>query len=451
RSDKIEVDWDDKDSDVVDSSSEEDERKLGQTAEAAPKETAEQKRVRVAKELLDKIQKGGLGTLAEQHDENDEAASDASDDAGAAFGATPKLDPVSQQLHQNILRSEGRLRKPTADKFDSSKLVHQQCATRAHRLSVTCAALSDAEDVAFTGSKDCSIVRWDVETGKRVTTLPGQPATKSVKRSAITGHWDEVLSVALSSDGRYLASGGRDRFVRVWDTRTNELVDSFKGHRGAVSGVAFQKGTHRLYSASHDRSVRAWDVDEMAYVESLFGHQAELNGIDCLYRERAVTCSADRTVRFWKIPEESQLLLQGHHTASIDCVRMLDEVHFLSGSQESSLALWHTSKKKPCSLVRNAHGSTWITAVAVMPNSDLCASGASDGQIKFWKADLEGRRLHAPSLGQFAIPGFVNALCIGASGRVVVAGTGQEHRLGRWQRLAGAKNTLHILRLPEED
>uniref|UniRef100_A0A7S2WJG3 Uncharacterized protein n=1 Tax=Mucochytrium quahogii TaxID=96639 RepID=A0A7S2WJG3_9STRA len=439
RSEKIHVDWE-HDSDLEDS--DDDMKQNEESSEEEDLETGEEKRVRMAKELLAKV---GAG---DEESEDDESSDEEEDTLGRR--PATKLDSVSQKLHEELLRSKGRLRKPVADTFKSDSLVHQFCP-RAHRLAVTCLALSESEDFAFTGSKDCSIVRWDVETGKKLAKYPGQPATKSISADKIKGHHDEVLSMSLSSDGRYLASGGRDKVVRIWDVRTDSEIDAFQGHQGAVSGLAFQLGKHMLYSGSNDRTIRAWNIDEMAYVESLFGHQAEINAIDCLYRERAVSCSVDRTVRFWKIPEESQLVLQGVNKASLDCIKMVDEVHFVTGSQDGFLSLWHTMKKKPCSVVRNAHDGTWISAIAALRNSDMIATGGSDGFVRFWKVDLGKRDISVPCVGKVAVPGFVNALGVGISGRVVVAGSGQEHRLGRWGRDPKGRNGLHIFRLPESD
>lgn len=49
------------------------------------------------------------------------------------------------------------------------------------------------------------------------------------------GHTDEVLALAVSGDGRYLASAGKDRRVGVWDVEKAEWVKGFGGHRDTIS------------------------------------------------------------------------------------------------------------------------------------------------------------------------------------------------------------------------
>lgn len=85
-----------------------------------------------------------------------------------------------------------------------------------------------------------------------------------------------LLACAVSTDGVYVAAGGGDRCVHVWDVRSGGgPVKSFPGHKDVVTALAFRSGTHELFSGSRDRSVKIWSLDDLAYVDALFGHQAE--------------------------------------------------------------------------------------------------------------------------------------------------------------------------------
>jgi len=138
-------------------------------------------------------------------------------------------------------------------------------------------------------------------------------------------------------------------------------------------------------------------------------------GIDSFIKERCVTCGArDRSVRMWKIVEESQLVFNGTHFDSIDCISMLNEELFLTGSNDGTLAIWCINKKKPLSTIKNAHQKSpssngldnahvnlnglnilngnstykstgWISSMCAYHNSDLIASGSDDGFIRIWQ------------------------------------------------------------------
>jgi WD40 repeat protein len=69
-----------------------------------------------------------------------------------------------------------------------------------------------------------------------------------------------VESVAFSSDGQTLASGGRDNAIKLWDVRTGKLLRNFNGHEGWIQVVAFSPDGKTVLSGSTDRSIRLWNV-----------------------------------------------------------------------------------------------------------------------------------------------------------------------------------------------
>jgi ribosomal RNA-processing protein 9 len=76
-----------------------------------------------------------------------------------------------------------------------------------------------------------------------------------------------------------------------------------------------------------------WEVGDMAFVDTLYGHQEEVISVDCLEKERAVSCGTDKTCRLWKVAEESQLVFRGLNS-SMDCLSMIDETKWIAGSQD---------------------------------------------------------------------------------------------------------------------
>jgi ribosomal RNA-processing protein 9 len=164
------------------------------------------------------------------------------------------------------------------------------------------------------------------------------------------GHTQDIVCVAASQDGKFVATGGKDHKIVVWNAEDLTILKVFKQHRGTVTGLVFRRGTNELYSASADRTVKLWSLNELAYVETLFGHQDEVVNIAALGAERCVTVGArDRTARLWKIVDETQLVFRGgggtdgkarknkdgsirHEEGSMDVVAMIDEEHFVTGS-----------------------------------------------------------------------------------------------------------------------
>ncbi len=107
-----------------------------------------------------------------------------------------------------------------------------------HTASVSSVAFSPDGRYLASGSRDKTVRLWERETGKLVRSLEG--------------HTDWVTSVAFSPDGRYLASGGWDNTVRLWEWETGKLVRTLEGHTALVSSVAFSPDGEHLASAADD-------------------------------------------------------------------------------------------------------------------------------------------------------------------------------------------------------
>lgn len=383
-------------------------------------ETAEQKKLRLAKKYLEEIEKEEAKRVEDK--ELDEA--------------------VDKRLQKDYLEQKGKLRVEVADNYippteNDLRLIR----AKEHRLTLTCVCVSSDSNFVFSGSKCGTIIKWGIKEKKKYGSLTYKTHPKLLKGG--------IMAIAISTDSKFLVTSDESPTIQVWDPNTLKHLHTFKGHKEFVSGLVFRKNTHDLYSAGKDRTVKIWSLDEMAYVETLFGHQSPITSIDALTRERAITSGGrDSTVRIWKIAEESQLIFNGP-VASLDEIKLLDEEHFVSGSDNGSLCLWSLMKKKPLCTVPEAHGSEnkvprWITSLATLLNSDVFASGSYDNTIKLWKVS-DGYR-NIVLLFSIEVNGVVNSMQFTGDGCLLYAAVGQEHKAGRWFKLGGAKNGLLVVK-----
>src|SRR5262249_8623554 len=150
-----------------------------------------------------------------------------------------------------------------------------------HRQDLRCVALSDDGKWAFSASPDRYAV-WEVSTGKPqvegksngVTCAVFLPKSSRVIVGLRTGginvydptpgawpraprfenrHGDTVTSLAVSADGWYVASGGADRNVRVWDASSGKEYWVLEDQPVAVISVAFSANGKRIVAGGEDR------------------------------------------------------------------------------------------------------------------------------------------------------------------------------------------------------
>src|SRR5262249_19575491 len=98
-------------------------------------------------------------------------------------------------------------------------------------------------------------------------------AEEAKPRSALQGHTDMVQCVAFSPDGKILASGSRDRTIKLWDVASGKNTATLTGHKRGGWWLAFSRDGKVLASAGHrDQTVKLWDVQTGKNTATLTGH-----------------------------------------------------------------------------------------------------------------------------------------------------------------------------------
>jgi WD40 repeat protein len=93
-------------------------------------------------------------------------------------------------------------------------------------------------------------------------TKPGQPAPRTgTQTNVLTGHSAAVYTVAASANGSFIASGGADHKVIVWDRnggKVRELTDA----KGDIWSVAISGNSRWLAASSVDGYTRIYDLTD---------------------------------------------------------------------------------------------------------------------------------------------------------------------------------------------
>ena len=214
-------------------------------------------------------------------------------------------------------------------------------------------------------------------------TLALDPATLET-RSALASYSKEARSIAVSPDAHYLAQGGGDRLVHVWDLESGSELSPLYGHGFAVDAVAFDAGSTTLYSASWDRTLRAWSVPAFLPLEVRSGHHLAIDALAVAPDSgNLVTGSVDSSAKIWTTGPNADTfdLVRGERI--LRCAVSSDERRALVATPGSISLLDLVTRADPLVLA-DAPCERNYSAVAISPDDAWAIAGVCEGVIRCW-------------------------------------------------------------------
>ncbi|MCZ8226460.1 MAG: serine/threonine protein kinase [Microcystis sp. LE19-84.1B] len=239
-----------------------------------------------------------------------------------------------------------------------------------HSETVFSVAYSPDGRYLASGSKDKTIKIWEVATGKGLRTL--------------TGHSGVVLSVAYSPDGRYLASGSQDKTIKIWEVATGK-VRTLTGHYMTFWSVAYSPDGRYLASGSSDKTIKIWEVATGKELRTLTGHSMTVWSVAYSPDGRYLASgSLDKTIKIWEVATETELrTLTGHSHAVLSVAYSPDGRYLASGIGDGAIKIWEVATVRE--LRTPTRHSEVVRSVAYSPDGRYLASGSQDKTIKIWE------------------------------------------------------------------
>lgn len=236
----------------------------------------------------------------------------------------------------------------------------------------------------------CSMVYVDSE---RLAYAGGHLAAKvsnvSDGRVALTliGHNSTLDGLAVSADGKWLASSSEDATVRIWNAADGLEVRTLRGHARPVYGICFSPDGTLLASASNDSTVRLWETTT-GHARVLRGHRNWV--IDVAFSpdgRRLASASEDRSIKLWDTATGDELLNVRGHAGGVTCVRSSPSgAYLVSASRDNTVKIWDSSTGK-CVVTLSGH-TDLVHGLAISRDGQRLASASEDGTVKLWDLRL---------------------------------------------------------------
>jgi WD40 repeat protein len=277
------------------------------------------------------------------------------------------------------------------------------------KLAVFAVALLDGHRIV-TSSADQTLILWSLKDG--------------VALKKMEGHKSNVMALAVSRDGKLIASGDDNGALIAWDGVTGEsLTQAITVHSMLIRSVDFSQDGTALASGSFDTTTEIWCTKTW---------QVSGYPIPCHGRVHCVRYSPSG--EFLAIVGKDILI---YNPRTVECIATLktlahslvwtpDGTRLLSGGNVSdpNVREWDTLTWKQVGDHWSGHTDHWsghtehVHAIAISPAGTLIASACGDTYVRLWRSS--DRRI----IAIFKDNGRLYCVTFSADGKYILSGGG---------------------------
>ena len=206
----------------------------------------------------------------------------------------------------------------------------------------------------------------------------------------LQGHEKNILSIAVSADGRYILSGSDDHTAKLWDSKSGKCIHTFAGHKSPVRTVSFSpKGLFALtgagdYEKSKDNTIKLWELESGKELLTFVGHEKYVSSVcfspDGLY---ILSGSNDGKARLWEVSSGALVTEFKSHEGGVWAVAYSPDGKQIFMAGANKLIRQYDIDTGRCIRTFFGHKRD-VSCISLSRDGKYLLSGSWDFTLKFW-------------------------------------------------------------------
>jgi mono/diheme cytochrome c family protein len=226
------------------------------------------------------------------------------------------------------------------------------------------------------GAKEGEVIVWDIAKGERVITIGEQ--------------YDSMIAADISADQKWIALGGPDRVVKIYDTTDGSLDHKIKKHTDWVTAVEFSPDGKYLVTGDRAGGLWMWEAATGQEMFPLNGHKGAITSVSWRGDSGVVlSTSEDGTIKLWKPSDGQQVNSWSAHNGGVLCARFTHDGRIVSSGRDNKVQTWNAggSVLKPL-----AFTGELPNRVTFSHDGKRVIGSDYDGRVLVWNAE-DGKQI----------------------------------------------------------
>ena len=250
------------------------------------------------------------------------------------------------------------------------------------------------------GSSDGTVRLLDAITGQESAVI----LANHRKLTSILGGYTQLSSVAIAPDGTWLAIGGNDGTVRIWDTVTKQDRSKPARYRVGVAALAIAPDGTWLAIGGNDGTVRIKNSDNGRTQVIIPGYGGRVCAMAVSPDDNWLAIGSDSgMVRIWNAASGQRLASLVGHGKAVKCVAVAPDGSWVAtGSSDGTVRIWDTATWRNRAILSYPEAAERsylsdrieVVSVAVAPDSSWLAAAGSDGTVRIWNTTTDTATWH---------------------------------------------------------
>lgn len=162
----------------------------------------------------------------------------------------------------------------------------------------------------------------------------------------IKKHTDWVYDLEFSPDSVFLASSDRAGGLHVWEASNGRLYLTLLGHKGGVTSVSWRSDSNLLASGSMDTNIKLWEMENGKTVKSWGAHGGGVMSVEFSRDGRIVSCGRDRVTKLWDANGKQQRAFEAFGDLALKASYCDETNRVIAGDWTGSIRVWNATDGK---------------------------------------------------------------------------------------------------------